>query len=246
MPIATLTGVKRANDKYRATLRSTWVSSPADTSLLVNAIPDNVPTYVVVGWGTDYETVFSVTGTSGSSSADYALTGVTRIKGANANIPENTAVNCLNNEEFFNQYETAINDVITGVNTAIAEVTIGIEILQSDANTEVGDGKAYIRIPSKLNLWTLSDIQVMVYTAGTTGTTDIQIRNKTDAVDMLTTKATIDSGETDTLTAATPAVIDTTHDDVATGDVIAIDVDAVSTTPAKGLYVELTFSAPPA
>ena len=246
MPIATLTGVKRANDVYRATLRSTWVASPADTSLLVDAIPTNVPTYVTVGWGTDYETVFSVTGTSGTSSADYALTGVTRVKGANANIPENTAVNCLNHEEFFNQYETAINDVIDGVNTAIAEAVIGIETVASDVDTEVGDGKAFFRVPVRFNGWTISGVAATVYTAGTTGTTDIQVRNKTDAVDVLSTKLTVDSGETDSSTAAVPAVINTANDDLATGDVIAIDVDVISTTPAKGLYVELTLSAPAA
>ena len=55
---------------------------------------------------------------------------------------------------------------------------------------------------------------------------------------------TIDSGETDTSTAATPAVIDTANDDVATADSLRIDVDAVSTTAAKGLYVELQFQLP--
>lgn len=246
MPIATLTDVKRANDKFRATLRSTWVASPADTTLSVTAIPTNVPTYVVVGWGTDYETVFSVTATSGTSSADYALTGVARVKGANANIPENTAVNCLNNEEFFNQYETTLNDVITEVNSAIASVTLGVEVFPSGTDNETGDAKVFFRIPARLNLHTLTGIAATVYTAGTTGTLDIQIRNKTDAVDMLSTKLTIDSAETDSSTAATPAVIDTTHDDVATGDVICIDIDAIHTTAAKGLYVEFTFTAPAA
>ena len=98
-----------ANDKYRATLRSTWIASPADSTLAVTAIPTNLPTQVTVGWNTDYETVFTVTGTSGTTSADYALTGAVRVKGANANIPENTAVNCLNNEEYFNQYGTMIS-----------------------------------------------------------------------------------------------------------------------------------------
>lgn len=103
----------KANDKYRATLRSTWIASPADSTLAVTSIPTNVPTIVTVGWQTDYETVFKIEGTSGTTSADYALTGVTRLKGANANIPENTAVNCLNHEEYFNQYTTSI-DWVTG------------------------------------------------------------------------------------------------------------------------------------
>ena len=108
-----------ANDKFVATLRSTWIHSPADASLLVNAIPTNVPTIVVVGYGTDSETVFSVTGTSGTDASNYALTGVTRIKGANIDLPELTAVNCLNNEEFFNQYGSTINDVIETVNAGV-------------------------------------------------------------------------------------------------------------------------------
>lgn len=102
--------IYKANDKYRAQLRSTWIASPADTSLLVTSVPDNVPTIVVVGWGTDAKTIFSVTGKSGDSPSNYALTGVTRLRGANQNLPENTAVNCLNNEEFFNQYSDFVND----------------------------------------------------------------------------------------------------------------------------------------
>jgi hypothetical protein len=139
MTIADLTDVARANDKYRAGLRSTWISSPADTSLLVDAVPENVPTYVVVGWETDLETVFLVTGKSGTSAANYALTGATRIKGANVNLPENTPVNCLNNEEFFNQYETKINAIIAEVNDALAviagSVLVGFTITNPTINT---------------------------------------------------------------------------------------------------------------
>lgn len=102
--------IYKANDKYRAQLRSTWISDPADGSLLVTTVPDNVPTIVTVGWNTSQETVFLVTGKTGDSPANYALTGVTRLRGANVNLPENTAVNCLNNEEFFNQYSALVND----------------------------------------------------------------------------------------------------------------------------------------
>lgn len=121
---------------------------------------------------------------------------------------------------------------------------VGIQVVASGTNTSTGDGKFFFRIPAELNGMNLTGVAATVYTAGTTGTTDIQIRNKTDSVDILSTKLTIDSGETDSSTAATPAVIDTTKDDVVTGDVLAIDVDAVSTTPAKGLYVELRFELP--
>lgn len=110
--------VAKANDKYRATLRSTWIYSPAESSLLVDSIPSNYPTIVAVGWGTDLETIFSVTGVSGDSASNYALTGVSVLRGAGLtqNLPETTAVNCLNNEEFFNQYEDKMNEVIEAIN----------------------------------------------------------------------------------------------------------------------------------
>ena len=112
-----------ANDKYRATLRSTWIADPADATILVDAIPTNVPTIIVVGWKTIYETVFGVTATSGSNSSDYALTGVTRLKGVNINLPEGTAVNCLNNEEYFNQWGTIVAGVQEDMVDAMAAAT---------------------------------------------------------------------------------------------------------------------------
>ena len=115
-----------------------------------------------------------------------------------------------------------------------------------DASTDVStwDGKAYITIPTSLNGMDLVWVHAEVLTAGTTWTTDIQIHNVTQAVDMLSTKITIDSGETWSDTAATPAVIDTANDDVASYDVIRVDVDTVSTTAPQWLVVVLLFRLP--
>lgn len=109
------------------------------------------------------------------------------------------------------------------------------------SDTSTGDGKAYAHIPNSLNGLNLVEVHAEVITAGTTNTTDIQIHNLTQAADMLSTKLTIDSTETGSDTAATAAVIDTANDDVAENDVIRIDVDAVHSTPAKGLLVTLGF-----
>lgn len=109
-----------ANDKYRANLRSTYVDG-VDTTLNVDAIPTNTPTYVTVGWNTIYETVFLITGTSGTNSSNYALTGLTKIKGYSGNLPEALAVNCLNHEEFFNQWADQIAAV-----QEIADAAAGI------------------------------------------------------------------------------------------------------------------------
>jgi len=115
-----------------------------------------------------------------------------------------------------------------------------------DALTDlaVADGNAYITIPAALNGMNLVTVAANVITAGTTGVSTIQVHNVTWAVNMLSTAMTIDSAETSTSTAATPPVIDTANDDVATGDVIRIDIDAISTTAPKWLIVNLEFRLP--
>ncbi len=57
---------------------------------------------------------------------------------------------------------------------------------------------------------------------------------------MLSTSITIDASEFTSYSAATAPVINTSFDDVATGDRIAIDVD-VAGTGTKGLGVILRF-----
>ena len=133
-------------------------------------------------------------------------------------------------------------DGLAGSNFGIRYVQITCFEYATDVAT--GDGKGYLIIPAALNGMNLVSVHAKVITAGTTGTTDIQIANVTDSVDMLSTKLTIDSGETGSDTAATAAVIDTTKDDVATNDLLRIDVDAKSTTAPKGLIVTLGFQLP--
>jgi hypothetical protein len=103
-----------------------------------------------------------------------------------------------------------------------------------------GDGKYFFRVPATLSGYDLVAVAAHVSTVSSSGIPTVQLRNVTDSVDMLSTKLTIDASEKDSSTAATPAVIDTTKDDVATADEIAIDID-VAGTGAKGLIVELTF-----
>ena len=128
------------------------------------------------------------------------------------------------------------NDVVTK--------SLVFQVVEDATDTATGDGAGHIFIPSSVGGMDLVTAHAYVETAGTTGTTDIQIHNETQAADMLTTKITIDSGETSSRTAATAPVIDTANDDVAAGDKIRFDVDAVSTTAAAGLWVELEFRTP--
>jgi hypothetical protein len=76
-----------------------------------------------------------------------------------------------------------------------------------------------------------------VYTPGTGEL--IQVRNVTQAVDMLTTRISIDNAENTSYTAAAPPVIDPANSTVATGDIIVVDVDTAG--GAVGLDIILAF-----
>ena len=119
--------------------------------------------------------------------------------------------------------------------------TVQVAPVEWSTDVATGNGQHYFVIDSTIGGMDLVAVHAEVITAGTTGTTDIQIHNVTQATDMLSTKITIDSGETGSDTAATPPVIDTANDDVAQYDVIRIDVDAVSSTAPQGLIVTLEF-----
>lgn len=137
---------------------------------------------------------------------------------------------------------TANSTTDTGVEWAKIRRTAVCSVYPPGTNNATGDGKFFFRVPSTINGWNLISVAAQVYTAGTTGSQTIQIRRTRSgsSVDMLSTPITIDTTETDSSTAAA-AVINTSNDDVATGDRIAVDIDAVHTTPAQGLSVELIF-----
>lgn len=103
----------------------------------------------------------------------------------------------------------------------------------------VGDSHIVFPIPALISGWILSGIKGWVNTAGTTGTMAVQIRNSSRSLDMLSTKLTFASGS---LVDDGTAVINTSNDDVSTGDIIAVDIDAVHTTPALGLFIEFKWS----
>ncbi|MFQ6027741.1 MAG: hypothetical protein ACE5Q6_09640 [Dehalococcoidia bacterium] len=124
------------------------------------------------------------------------------------------------------------------------ERAVQIVVFERATDCATGDGKADFHIDSRLGGMNLVDVHAEVITSGTTGTMDIQIANVTQVVDMLSTKLTIDSGETGSDTAATAAVIDTLNDDVAENDMLRIDVDAIHTTAAKGLIITMGFRTP--
>lgn len=147
------------------------------------------------------------------------------------------------------EIDTATSDTLTVTPNQLNHSDFGLKYVQitvADYTTDVatGDGKGYLHIPAGLDGYNLVEVHAEVITAGTTGTMDIQIYNVTGAVDMLSTKITIDSGETGSDTAATPPVINISNDDVSENDLLRIDNDAIHTTPAKGEIITLGFRKP--
>ena len=118
--------------------------------------------------------------------------------------------------------------------------SLSVQVYDGATNVATGDGKAYITIPEALNGMNLIRAQATVVTAGTTNATTVMIHNKTDAQDMLSGAISIASGGT----VGTVGTVNGTYDDVATNDILRIDVDSVSTTPPQGLMVVLEFRLP--
>jgi hypothetical protein len=125
--------------------------------------------------------------------------------------------------------------------TAAAIRTIQLKVIDDGATLTTGDGKLIFCIPSNFNGLTLIDADAYVTTSSSSGTPTVQIRNVTNSnADMLSTPITVDANETASYTAAVQPVIDTGQDNVATGDLLAIDVDAAGT-GARGLGVIMRF-----
>lgn len=116
-----------------------------------------------------------------------------------------------------------------------------LKIIDDSTTLTTGEDKHKCCIPAHMNGLNLTIAHAFVGTAPSVSLPSIGIRNQTDGVEMLTTNITIDVGEYTSYTAATPPVIDTAHDDVATGDIIVVDVDAAGS-GTQGLGVILIFA----
>ena len=126
---------------------------------------------------------------------------------------------------------------LTGITTSRVAV---LKVIADDTALTTGNGKMYFTVPAELNGMNLVTVGAHVYTVSSSGAITVQIHNLTDSADMLSTAITIDAGDKDSKDATTAAVIDTTHDDVATGDEIRIDVDGAGT-DTRGLEIRLGF-----
>jgi len=135
-------------------------------------------------------------------------------------------------------------DALAGSDFGKRVVTVMVLSTSEICATGDGAGGVMFRVPESLDGYNLVEVGFGVDTAGTTGNFDIQVRNATQAADMLSSLMRVETSETDTLTSAQPGTIDAANDDVATGDKIYFDFDACQTTPAYGATVNLTFQLP--
>lgn len=124
--------------------------------------------------------------------------------------------------------------------------TIVCNVVDFGDSVTAADGQFFFVVPDSLNGCDLTNVNAAV-AANTfsSGTYAIDIYNVTQAADMLSTAMTIDAGETSTTSAATPAVIDAANDDVATDDIIRIDVTTIGGGgSSQGLWITLEFLKP--
>ena len=215
----------------------------------------------------DVATLFAGTGLTASNSVigvDAAQTQITSVGTIGTGVWQGTVVaaaylpDASTSAQGVSELATSA-EVTTGTDTgrtvtpdALAgSVVFGTRYVQCvvfDFATDIaeGNGKFYFHIPAGLNGMDLVEVHSEVITAGNGSTIDVQIHNATDGSDMLSTSLTIDNTETGSDTAGTAAVINGSEDDVATNDLIRIDVDGNGgdTTIAKGLIVTLGFRLP--
>lgn len=120
-----------------------------------------------------------------------------------------------------------------------------MELIISDPATTptTGDGKAHGYVTPEIAGKNLVAVYAWNTTVSSSGAPSIAIRRERSgsAVDMLSTNVTIDANEKTSLSAATGAVINTSNDDVASGDIIFADLDAAGT-GTKGVGVALVFA----
>lgn len=104
------------------------------------------------------------------------------------------------------------------------------------AAVTIGTGMLFFLVPASLNGKTLTSLHAGLTGAGS-GVVEVTLtRVRGGTADMLSTHVTIDAGELSSYTAAVASVVDTSNDDLATGDFLRVDVVGDGT-DAEGLVV---------
>lgn len=105
----------------------------------------------------------------------------------------------------------------------------------------VGDARWIITMPRDMHELLVLDVEISVTTVSSSGIVQVQLRNIDNGnVDILSTRAQVDAGETHSATAAVQPVVNLANAEVSHTERIAIDIDAAGT-GAKGLEVVIFF-----
>jgi hypothetical protein len=118
---------------------------------------------------------------------------------------------------------------------------ISIKLVSDTEVMTTGDGKWIYVIPPALNGLNITNVVASCTTVSSSGLPSFALYNLTDSQDILSTNVTIDENEYTSATATTAKVINTSYDDVATGDRIRIDCDAAGT-GTKGVQIDIEFN----
>jgi hypothetical protein len=118
---------------------------------------------------------------------------------------------------------------------------IYLKVFWFDEVLATGDGKMFFTVPAYLNGGTIEDFDIACFTASSSGLPTVQMANcganpLAAGTDILSTRATIDVGEFNSMNAAAQPVINQSAKTLATGDILRIDVDVIGT-GTKGLDI---------
>jgi len=256
------------NGQVLTFLSSTGKWTPATPESALTNISDITNGIVITGAGSDTVTIThdgtnpTFTTTDGIFIFDSAEAEVAAPAGIELSDDDTNYVSILA-QEMAADFTITLPAAVAGGANYVANTTGANATLQfSDINTIItrsmiwkpiavatvvvaGDGLDYFTVPIELNGMSLVSVGAHVYTADTGADhIHIDIYNLTDTADMLSAAMQIEDGEYDTLTSAAPGTINGATDDVATGDVIRIDVTTYAGSSAKGLEVRLGFKLP--
>lgn len=115
-----------------------------------------------------------------------------------------------------------------------------------DEAAVAGDGALFFTVPALLDGYVIGEIWATT-PGGASSSGDVQVQvarvRAGSPVDVLSTKVTIEESETSSKTATTQPVVNTSNDDLATGDFLRVDIDN-SGTDALGLQVIVSMDLP--
>lgn len=132
---------------------------------------------------------------------------------------------------------TTISGSIIRSQYAISPTCIPFVLFGTGTAMTTGSGKTRLPLPYTMSGARLGVIKIFSDSSGVGGTAGVQLRDVTKGNrKLLSTVVSIDSSESGSTTAATPAVIDATKNDIGLDDIIYMDVTSIhSTRAAKGL-----------